>query len=181
MIGLGLLIVLILYAYLTKTTVRFVGTRTKSKLAKYVTLAVFILIPTWDIIPGRLYFHRLCQTEAGVKVYKTMEINQSYFTVDGKPDIKKLEEKYAQPDRLDRNFSSIFHIAKSESAILDKQTGDVLGVATDFLYRGSWISTHILVDRGGTSCPAYPHSLVHNVIWGEVFKSKPGSSSKVRE
>ena len=109
-----------------------------------------------------------------MKVFKTVEVDPSYFKPDGKPDDKKLATRYAQPDNWDRKFSSIFHIAKSESSIKDKQTGEVLGTATDFSYRGGWLTTFVLVDAAGTSCPTYPNFGVHSIIWQEVFKSKSG-------
>lgn len=59
----------------------------------------------WDIIPGQLYFQHLCEKEAGVKVIKTAEVDQSYFKSGDKPNEKKLAEPYAQPIKFDRRFS----------------------------------------------------------------------------
>lgn len=172
--GLLVLLGIIGYVVVAKFVVSAIGQYSESKIAKYVAIAVLVLIPSWDIVPGQLYFQRLCETEAGVKVFKKVEVDQSYFKSDGTPDDKKLIERYAQPDHFDRKFSSIFHIAKSESSIQDKQTGEVLGTATDFSYRGGWLTTLVLVDAAGISCPAYPRFGVHTVIWQEVFKPKPG-------
>lgn len=36
---------------------------------QFLVIAMFILVPSWDLIPGRLYHHHLCRTEAGVKVF----------------------------------------------------------------------------------------------------------------
>lgn len=170
--GFFVLLGFIAYVVVVKFVVSAIGKYSGSKIAKYVAIAVFVLIPAWDIIPGQLYFKHLCETEAGVKVIKTVEVDQSYFKSDGKPDEKKLVERYAQPDKFDRKFSPFFHIAKSESSIQDKQTGEVLGTATDFSYFGGWLTTFVLVDTAGTSCPAYPNFAVHSVIWREVIKPK---------
>ncbi|MDD5406095.1 MAG: hypothetical protein PHE73_04030 [Sulfurovaceae bacterium] len=43
----------------------------------YWTLIVlfFILLPTWDIIIGKIYFNYLCKTEAGLKIYRSTQAN----------------------------------------------------------------------------------------------------------
>jgi hypothetical protein len=169
-IGLSVLIALVLYVYLAKVTIQFVGKRAKSKLAKYLTIAMFVLIPTWDIIPGRVFFQHLCETEAGVKALKTVELDRSYFKPDGKPDDKKLAERYPQMNKFERNFSTIFHIAKTESTIHDKETGEVLGTAANFSYRGGWLTVSVLVDATGSSCPAYPSFGMHSAVLEKVFK-----------
>ena len=33
---------------------------------------MFILVPSWDLIPGRLYHDHLCRVEAGVKVFNSV-------------------------------------------------------------------------------------------------------------
>lgn len=170
--GLFVLLGFIAYIVVVKYIVSAIEKYSGSKIAKYIAIAVFVLIPAWDIIPGQLYFKHLCETEAGVKVIKTVEVDQSYFKSDGNPDEKKLAERYAQPDKFDRNFLPIFHIAKSESSIQDKQTSEVLGTATDFSYFGGWLTTFVLADTAGTSCPAHPNFSVHSVIRREVIKPK---------
>ncbi len=51
-------------------------------------MAVFLvtlLLPIADEIAGRIYFNHLCKTEAGVKVYQTIELPAEYWDEDGKP------------------------------------------------------------------------------------------------
>jgi len=51
-------------------------------------LAVFLIIlvlPVSDEIAGRIYFNHLCKTEAGVKVYRIIELPAEYWDEDGKP------------------------------------------------------------------------------------------------
>ena len=51
-------------------------------------LSIFLLLiflPFADEIAGRIYLSHLCATEAGVKVYQTVEIPAEYWDVDGKP------------------------------------------------------------------------------------------------
>jgi hypothetical protein len=69
MVGLIFLFVLILYVGIAWLIVKALP----SKKAKYIVIAAFALIPTWDVAPGWLYFWYLCETEGGVKVYKSVE------------------------------------------------------------------------------------------------------------
>jgi hypothetical protein len=114
MFGLVVLLALGLYVYLAKVAVRFVGKRTQNKLAKYATIAVFVLIPTWDIIPGWLYFNHLCK-EAGVKVLKTVEVDKSYFLPNGEPNQERLKEVYLNPLSC-RNLSRLSFTSKEAQA-----------------------------------------------------------------
>ena len=146
------------------------------KLAKTLILTVFVLIPTWDIIPGQLYFNHLCEKEAGIKVFRTVEMEKEYFLPNGQPDEKKLAGRYSRDFRLDKDFSPLFHIAKRESVIQNVQTGDVLGTATDFSYRGGWLTAFVLPEGPGTSCSAYPNLSLHSAIRHKVIKQKSAST-----
>lgn len=70
MIGLMILGALVVYI----TAAWFIIKRLPSKKAKWIAVVAFVLIPTWDEIAGRAYFKYLCATEAGVKVYQTVEL-----------------------------------------------------------------------------------------------------------
>lgn len=168
MFGLAVLLALGLYVYLAKVVVKFVDRCTENKLAKYATIALFVLIPTWDIMPGQLYFAYLCEKEAGTKVLKTVEIEKEYFLSDGRPDEKKLSDRFVQPHKFDREFSPLFHIARFESTIQDKQSGEILGRATSLSHYGGWLSAYLFALGNATTCP----ERVHTAIWGEVIKPK---------
>lgn len=170
MFGFAVLLGLGMYVYLAKVAVRFVGKRTESKLAKYATIAVFVLIPTWDIIPGHLYFSYLCGKEAGTRVLKTVEVEKEYFLPDGRPDEKKLGDRFRQPSKTERSFSTVFHIMKHESTIEDKQTGEILGHATSLTYFGGWLNAYLFAEGSSTTCPEYHGS--HGIIWREVIRPK---------
>lgn len=168
--GLFILLGFIAYVVVATFIVSAIGKYGGSRIAKYVAIVMFVLIPTWDIIPGQLYFKHLCETEAGVKVFRTVEVGRSYFKPDGKPDDQKLAEQYPHMTKFDRNFSPIFHIAKTESTIQDKQTKEILGTAANFSHRGGWLTTFVLVDAAGTSCPAYPFFAMHSAVLERVFR-----------
>lgn len=77
MIALGMLLVFVVYVAVALFVAWFLARQFDSQKAKTTavvsSLLVFALIPTWDILPGRLYFNHLCETEGGLKVYKTVE------------------------------------------------------------------------------------------------------------
>lgn len=180
MIALALLIALMLYVSLAWFTVRMIGwlvnvcvfTPVTMKVLQALCVAFFVLLPTWDIIPSRLYFQHLCETEAGVKVVKIIEIDRSYFKSDGQPDEKELAELYAQTTKFDRKFSAIFNIARTETTVFEKQTNEVVAVGKNFSHHGGWLTQLILPDATGTSCPAYPHFGMHGITMQRVFRPK---------
>jgi hypothetical protein len=65
--------------------------RTKT-IVGFVSAAIFVLIPTWDMIPGQRYFKHLCETEAGLKIYKTVEGVEGFRNYSGWPYATELEQ-----------------------------------------------------------------------------------------
>lgn len=157
MFGLAFLVACGLYAWMAFFVAKKVGKSTGSKLAKYATIAVFALLPTWDILPGLLYHAHLCKTEGGVKVFKTIEVEKAYFLPDGRPDEKKLEERVDWRMNFDRSYSTTFHIAKSETILVDKKTGERLGTAIGFAHYGGWFEASFLHLGRYTLCSQYPY------------------------
>lgn len=49
------------------------GQMQAKRVVSMLSAAVFVLIPTWDFIPGRLHFQQLCQTEAGLRIYRPVD------------------------------------------------------------------------------------------------------------
>jgi len=173
--GFFVLLGFVVYFVLAKFAVNAIEKYSGSKIAKYVGIAVFVLIPTWDIVPGQLYFQHLCKEEAGIKVFKTVEVERMYFLENGQPDGKKLSARYSQPNKYDRDFSSIFSVRKIESSIKDQRTAEILGTATDFSYYGGWINANLFPQGPPDTCPQSPNHSVHTLIWREVIKPKTDS------
>lgn len=175
MFGLAVLVALGVYVYVAKVVVQFVGRRTQSNLAKYATIAVFVLIPTWDIIPGRLYFNHLCEKDGGIKVFKTVEVDKSYLTPNGQPDEKKLSmsSSFIIVHKDDREYSPIFHIAKFERVLQDKQTNEVLGIDVHLVHYGGWLNAYLFPQGPPTKCAGYSP---YRDIWTEVIKPKSGNA-----
>ncbi len=79
MFGLLILGALILYIVFAIWIVK----RQKTKRAKWIAIAILVLIPTWDQLIGRVYFYTLCTTQGGVKVYSTVELPSEFFDEGG--------------------------------------------------------------------------------------------------
>lgn len=181
MIALTLLLAVVVYGLCTWLAVRMLGwlgricafPESSTKVVEGLVLALFVLLPTWDIIPGRLYFEHLCNDEGGIKVFKTVEVDQSYFRPDGRPDDKKLAERYVQSSNRTADFSPWAHITKVEGAIRDKETGELLGVATDFSYYGGWVGATI-APMSPATCPAFKTE-VFGMALQQIFRLKQPS------
>lgn len=93
MIGLSILLAVFAYVWVA----RFIARRIENRAAKYTVIALFILIPTWDIIPGKLYFNYLCENEAGLKIYRTVEGVEGFRVSVAEPEaLTKYGYKYQE-------------------------------------------------------------------------------------
>jgi hypothetical protein len=174
--GLAFIVVCGLYVYLTKLAAQFIRRQTESPLAQYATIAVFVLIPTWDIIPGRFYHQHVCETQGGIRLYKTVEIDKAYFLPDGRLDEKKiLLERLTWQTTVDRAFSKMFHIVKNQSVLIDKENRQQLGTATDFWHYGGWLHRTIFMDATADTCPQYPHHTVTTSLFRLAVHSEVDS------
>ena len=83
MIVFKLLFIVVVYVGVAVVLAWLLARRRQTPKAKAIaatlTLLVFALIPTWDILPGRLYFNHLCATEGGLKIYKTVEGVEGFY------------------------------------------------------------------------------------------------------
>ncbi len=50
---------------------------------KLLVIAVFILIPTWDIIPGKIALAHYCDKEGGIKIYRSVEGVEGFVSLGG--------------------------------------------------------------------------------------------------
>lgn len=175
MFGLAVLVALGGYVYLAKVAVQFVRKRADSKFATYATIVIFVLIPTWDIVPGWLYFNHLCEKEGGIKVFKTIEVDKSYFQSNGHPDEKKLSisNRFMIARKDDRVYSAVFHVAKFETVLHDKQTNEVLAVDVHLAHYGGWLNAYLFPQGPPTKCAGYSP---YRDVWTEVIKLEPAIS-----
>jgi len=162
---LGFVVYVVLAIFVVKVLEKYSG----SKIAKYVAVAVFVLIPTWDIVPGQLYFQYLCKEQAGIKVFKQVEVERSYFKPNGQPDEEKLADHFKSSIKVDKYYSTMFHITRFESSLQDKKTGEVVGLSVQLSYHGGWLNANMFPVGSGTWCAGYSP---YRDVWTEVIKPK---------
>ncbi len=80
---------------------------------KLLVIAVFILIPTWDIIPGKIALAHYCDKEGGIKIYRSVEGVEGFLNLDGR----------VYEDHFNRYGYRYVEIAKERR---DPQTGKAL-------------------------------------------------------
>lgn len=61
------------------------GARPRKTIVGLLSAVTFLLIPTWDMIPGQRYFKHLCETEAGIRIYKAVERVEGFREYSGGP------------------------------------------------------------------------------------------------
>ena len=172
--GLIVLIVFAVYVLLSiglMIAAHFFGKRKNLKWCNWWVIGlVMVLIPTWDILPGRLYFSYLCNTEAGMFIYQTVELPEEYFlkagdrnaryqsnskkyyAEGGELNLEQIKENYSIDTEFDKEFSNWGHLFKRETTISEME--DVLGRATSFYYRGGWVTAPLHDNRAGShACP----------------------------
>lgn len=174
MIGLSILLVVFLYVWLA----RFVVRRIESRATKYIVIAIFILVPTWDVIPGKLYFNNLCAAEAGVKVYSTVKLPAEYWDEQGRPRFFN-EHGYLKHDfwentldgsggRVER-YSSFFAIDKDTSPVKERSSQRVLAEVTTFRHWGGWVSRNFSPHNTANSCEFMAASNFSRSFYGQLF------------
>lgn len=136
-------------------------TRKGAKLAVgFGAFLILFFLPFADEISGRLYLSHLCATEAGVKVYQTVELPAEYWDGEGRPkfikgigalDTDVLIHYDANFER--EPYSSMFSIEKFRFWYFEKQNGKILGEIVDFSYMGGWLSRNFSPGPSrGASC-----------------------------
>lgn len=141
-----------------------------AKLAVAVLAVGIFMAPVADEIAGRIYFNHLCSTEAGVKVYRTVELPAEYWDEQGTPKFRVYEKLMSNHETMftmdgktweDERFahsgftepySSAFHIEKSGYRLRERESGNVLGEVWNFMYWGGWISRNFSLHSTANSC-----------------------------
>jgi hypothetical protein len=113
----------------------------------------------WDVIPGRIEFKRLCETESGIRIYKRVTLEPEYRGVEF-PDnfyiYNQMPIGKRYPERLEEvnDLPGPAKIKRTRSLIVDASTGNVLGSSTVFRYGGGWFSQTVSTapGAGGGRC-----------------------------
>jgi hypothetical protein len=126
-------------------------------------LVVVFLIPTWDVILGRIYFQTLCKKHSGARVYEQVVLPAEYWREDGSPifldaqgnKIKsKLGEKYKTPFRAVKPPPGPFRIQSRQFQIGENESGRLLGTYTIYSYGGGWFVNSGIGHASGIRCPS---------------------------
>lgn len=183
MYGLAVIIVLYFYIRLAMWIAKKLVGKRESKQWKWGVRAavalIFVLIPTADSILGHLYFNHLCSTEAGVKVYQTVELPAEYWDENGKPKffnqygnlqrdlwINKLDEP---PGRVEP-YSTVFAIDKDTSFVKERTSQKVLAEVTTFRYWGGWFAQSFTPHNSAASCEFVTGQNFGRNFYGQLFK-----------
>ncbi|MCI0563016.1 MAG: hypothetical protein MN733_31450 [Nitrososphaera sp.] len=183
MIALLLLLGLLGYIGLALLLTLFIRRRFTTSRAKWiatvVSLLVFVLIPIADDVAGKWYFDRLCQAEAKVTIYKSVNgvegilgsgLGSIAFDEFGygflEEEIGGLYYRYSRGSKGERERMEVsqpasryivkrsiqkqpYNISKYEEVIVDQQSKESLAQSIEFSYGGGWLSQ--LIRRFGVS------------------------------
>jgi len=166
-----------------KVAKRFEQPGVKGAVGLLVFLMVFFL-PFADEIAGRIYLNHLCATEAGVKVYQTVELPAEYWDEQGKPKffnkydyldhdfwVRKLDESGGRVER----YSSFFVIDKDNSLVKERTSQNVLAEITTFRYWGGWIRRNLSPHNTANSCEFINDPSFSRNFYGRLFKTETTS------
>ena len=128
--------------------------------------AVVLPLPIADEIAGRIYFNRLCEKEAGVKVYKTIELPAEYWDEDGKPkfydentgNFTLPSEKFYKVDSKKGNRR--FGVQERRTFILNINTNKIIGEKLLFRYWGGYILKNFTPHNSAMRCGSDWHEFV---------------------
>lgn len=143
-----------------KAAKRFERRSTRLAMRLLVFLLVFF-VPFGDEIAGRIYLGHLCATEAGVKVYKTVELPAEYWTEQGKPrylaangfvDLKLLPNRFGWHNIDEPYIDSVIRIRKRRWQFLDKEAQTVLGERITYMRLLGWINRFSPAPNIGEGC-----------------------------
>lgn len=133
-----------------------------AKFAVGLGVVVTLMAPVADEIAGRIYLNHLCATEAGVKVYRTVELPAEYWDAQGRPKFIK-ENGDLDQTLLGKRFeghwvehpysSSILKMNEARWQFSDSNTHEILGEKITFRWLGGWIEDFSPAPGRGASCP----------------------------
>lgn len=124
-------------------------------------VGIFLLLfalPFGDEIAGRVYFNYLCAAEAGVKVYRTVELPAEYWEADEKPkfyDEKNgnfhLSKDYPTELKIEKDYS-IFHIDRLVTLLRDQKKEQIFAERVSYMHWGGWMRRNLSPHNSATSC-----------------------------
>lgn len=160
--------------------------RPGSQLVGGAGIFLFVIcVPFADEIAGRIYLTHLCTTEAGVRVYRAVELPSEYWDKDGQPKFLKpngdldktmLGNRFSEPSTKEP-YSIIFGIDNYRQQVVDGSTYETMGEVINFLHWGGWVSRSLSPNPSAVDCKDF-HG---NKFWSDFHLSlfiKPISVNK---
>jgi hypothetical protein len=125
----------------------------------FAVFLIALLLPVSDEIAGRIYFNHLCETEAGVKVYQTIELPAEYWDEGGKPKFlksnadldKSVIEGFEAGWAKDIKFA-YSSMDESHAVLTDVRNSKILGEVVTYIYWGGWLIRNFSPHNTGQSC-----------------------------
>ena len=143
-----------------KLSKRFKPGSTKA-IGRIGLFLLLFLIPFGDEIAGRLYLGYLCSTQAGVKVYQTVELPAEYWDEEGRArfiDSQGILVREVLGDRFQwRSVSEPYiswpiKIYKKRWFLQDSQSKNDLGEKITFVRHYGWLNHFSPASTVGESC-----------------------------
>jgi len=167
-----------------KAAKRFERRSARIAVGVLVFLLVFF-VPFADEIAGRIYLNYLCATEAGVKVYQTVELPAEYWDERGKPKLRTFKsstpgiitligtkEPYLEESSFTELYSDLLHVEKAGFRLREINSKKIVGEVVYYRYWGGWLARNFTPDRSATAC-----SLKNLDGWEhDIFKRSAGKA-----
>lgn len=183
---------------ITWLVVRQVAEKKSKRRAWLIGIIMIILIPTWDMFLGRAYYHSLCATQGGAKIYKQVELPDEYWeeiggstflddfiarnrdrvTLEIDEEFHKNYQFKSETIKLRPHF---LHIKKKLRSVVENQSGEILGTYTTYFYSGGWlVNSTAIGGPGGAYCPREGNKLYGLSFLREIFVPSTNSISTRR-
>ncbi|NOY66516.1 MAG: hypothetical protein GXP13_03790 [Gammaproteobacteria bacterium] len=143
---------------------RFKSRRIRITVGFLVFLLVFS-VPFGDEIVGRVYLSYLCATEAGVKVYQTIELPEEYWDDTGRPKLKKVKsdipgvinivgvnDVFFLKKIFREPYETLLHIDKNGFRLIEMSANKIVGELVYFTHWGGWITRDYSSHNSAVSC-----------------------------
>ena len=124
----------------------------------FITAIIIILIPTWDVISGRIQYSYLCAADSGIKVYRHVKLESQYFPIQfsGNPlayERLPISKRYPYSYDSSENVLGPGKIKFNREILRDGKTEEILGTFTSYFWGGGWFErTFSIQGAGGGSC-----------------------------
>ncbi|MDT8376388.1 MAG: hypothetical protein RQ867_06550 [Mariprofundaceae bacterium] len=143
--------------------------------------AVFLLalfLPVADEIVGRVYLNHLCETEAGAKVYQTIELPAEYWDEDGKPRFIEANGEVhwkqlvgmAEQSTVTKTHSSLFSIT-DRRVVIKNNANQISGEVIIYMFWGGWLIRATTSSNAAVTCDGWRSNRYWYDFYNGLFQS----------